>query len=152
MFEFLGHWGYLGLFLGSFLSSTIVPFSSDILLLGVLAGGGNWWGTVLIATLGNWMGGLTSYWVGHVGKWEWIEKWFKVSEEKLKSQQHRIQKYDYWLALLAWLPIVGDLFSIGLGFYRVNLLRTAVFMLIGRFVRFVAWALIYNGTVLWWNM
>lgn len=151
MFEFLGNWGYFGLFLGSFLSSTIIPFSSDILLIGVLAAGGHWWPTILIATVGNWLGGLSSYWVGYAGKWEWIEKWFKVSEEKLKTQQHRIQKYDYWLALLAWLPIVGDIFSIGLGFYRVNFTRTAAFMLIGRFVRFVAWALLYSGTVRWWN-
>lgn len=151
MFEQLGNWGYFGLFLGSFLSSTVVPFSSDLLLLGTLAAGGSWWATVFIATLGNWLGGLTSYWVGHVGKWEWIEKWFRISEEKLRAQRYRIQKYDYWLALLSWLPIVGDIFSIGLGFYRINFTRTAGFMLVGRFLRFIAWALLFNSTIHLWR-
>ena len=144
MLDFFGHWGYIGLFLGSFLSSTIVPFSSDLLLIGMLAAGGNWWGSILTATLGNFLGGLTSYWVGYIGKWEWIEKWFRISEEKLKAQQHRIQKYDYWLGLLAWLPLIGDVFAVGLGFYRINFVRSATFMLIGRFARFLAWAMLFQ--------
>lgn len=150
MFELLGNWGYFGLFVGAFLSSTIIPFSSDVLLLGILAAGGAWWPTILIATLGNWLGGLTSYWMGHIGKWEWIEKWFRVSEEKLTAQQHRIQKYDRLLAFMSWLPFVGDIFSIGLGFYRIHFTRTAVYMLAGRFIRFVAWALLFDSTKHLW--
>ena len=68
--------GYWGLFIGSFLASTIVPFSADLLLIGVLALGGNVWGCLLIATVGNWLGGLTSYWIGWLGKWKWLERWF----------------------------------------------------------------------------
>ena len=79
--------GYWGLFIGSFLASTIIPMSADILLLGVLSLGGNAWLCFGIATLGNWLGGLTSYGIGWIGKWEWIEKWFKIKEEKLIRQK-----------------------------------------------------------------
>ena len=64
--------GYWGLFIGSFLASTIIPMSADVLLVGVLALGGNVWGCLAIATVGNWLGGLTSYWIGWLGRWDWI--------------------------------------------------------------------------------
>ena len=57
-------WGYWGLFIGSFLASTIIPMSADLLLVGVLSLGGNTWICLIIATIGNWLGGLTSYWLG----------------------------------------------------------------------------------------
>ena len=62
--EALLDWGYIGLFVGSFVAATVVPFSSDVLLVGMLAAGGNVWLSVLVATVGNWAGGLTSYWIG----------------------------------------------------------------------------------------
>ena len=77
--------GYWGLFIGSFLASTIIPMSADVLLVGVLALGGNVWGCLAIATVGNWLGGLTSYWIGWLGRWDWIERWFKVKREKLEQ-------------------------------------------------------------------
>lgn len=65
--EALLDWGYIGLFVGSFVAATVVPFSSDVLLVGMLAAGGNVWLSVLVATVGNWAGGLTSYWIGWIG-------------------------------------------------------------------------------------
>ena len=49
--------GYFGLFLGSFIAATVVPFSSDVQLIAMLAVGGNVWLCVGVATLGNWLGG-----------------------------------------------------------------------------------------------
>ena len=66
--------GYWGLFIGSFLASTLIPMSADVLLVGILALGGNVWACLVIATTGNWLGGLTSYWIGWLGRWEWIER------------------------------------------------------------------------------
>ena len=74
------------------------------------------WGCLAIATVGNWLGGLTSYWIGWLGRWDWIERWFKVKREKLEQQKGHVDRYGVWLALFTWLPIVGDLFAIALGF------------------------------------
>ena len=112
--------GYWGLFIGSFLASTLIPMSADVLLVGILALGGNVWACLVIATTGNWLGGLTSYWIGWLGRWEWIERWLKVKEEKLLRQKKNIDRYGVWLALFTWLPLIGDLLAVALGFYKMD--------------------------------
>jgi len=143
MIEFLQSWAYLGLFFGSFLAATVVPFSSDVLLLGALAGGSNPVAAVLVATAGNWLGGLSSYWLGRLGKPEQIEKWFKVSHSKLEKQRAVLNKYGSLVAFFAWLPGIGDVLAIALGFYKVDFKKSALFMLIGKGARFVAWAIAF---------
>ena len=135
--------GYLGLFLGSFLAATIVPFSADVLLIGMLVAGGSPWLVIGIATAGNFIGGLTSYGVGRIGKWEWIEK-LGVKAETLERQKAKVERWGAWLALLSWVPFVGDIFAVALGFYRTKFVPSAIFMLIGKFGRFVMWYLIYT--------
>ena len=135
--EFLGDWGYLGLFLGCFLAATIFPFSSDALFVSALALDGSIPLTLLWGVSGNWLGGLVTYWMGYIGKWEWIEKWLRVKPETLEKQKKKVDKYGSWLALLTWVPLIGDVFALALGFYRTNLYTSAIFMLIGKFVRFI---------------
>ncbi len=142
--ELLSQLGLIGLFLGCFLAATVVPFSSDFLMVGVLIAGINPVLAIIVATAGNWLGGLTSYYIGFIGKWDWIEKWFKVKEETLLKQKHNIDKYGSLLAFLTWLPIIGDIFAVTLGFYKVNFTKSAIFMLIGKGARFAFWALLYH--------
>ena len=91
--EWLEGLGLLGLFIGTFLAATIFPFSSDALYLAILAATCNPVGCLLVGTLGNWLGSVATYWVGWLGKWEWIEKWFKVKPETLQKQKERVDKY-----------------------------------------------------------
>ena len=129
--------GYLGLFLSSFLASTIIPISSEIVLSGLIYLGSNVWICIFVATAGNFLGGLTTYFLGYLGKWEWVEKYMKTPREKIEKFQTKIQKYGVYSAFFAWLPFVGDLIALGLGFMRINPIKVAVLMLVGRFVRFV---------------
>lgn len=140
----LENFGLWGLFLGSFLAATIFPFSSDALYLAILAATGNTVGCLVAGTLGNWLGSVFSYWIGWIGKWEWLEKWFKVKPETLEKQKAKIDRYGVWLALLCWVPIVGDIFAIALGFYKARPFWCIFLMLIGKFGRFLAWNLIYG--------
>lgn len=142
--EGLLEYGYWGLFFGTFLAATIVPFASDALLVGILIAGGDPVLSVIIATSGNWLGGLTSYWVGYSGRWEWIEKWFKVKHETIERQRERIAKYGPIIALLSWLPIVGDVLAVALGFYHINFWKTSVYMLIGKCARYILWVYLYG--------
>ncbi|MDR0511298.1 MAG: DedA family protein [Rikenellaceae bacterium] len=143
MADWLINLGYWGLFVGSFVASTLVPFSSDVLLIGILALGGNPWTSLVVATAGNWLGGMSSYAIGWLGKWSRIERWLHISEEKLLAQKRRIDRWGVLLAFFAWLPVVGDIFAVGLGFYRIRPVSSAIFMFVGRFVRFLAWTLLY---------
>lgn len=141
--ETLQDLGLIGLFIGALLSATIIPFSSDVLLVGILATGVNIPTAVAVATLGNWLGGMISYYMGYIGKWEWIEKYLKVKHETLLKQKAKVDKYGPSLALLSWLPLVGDVFAIALGFYRLNPKLCALYMFIGKGVRFIIWAVIF---------
>ena len=134
--------GYLGLFIGSFLAATVVPFSADILLIGMLAAGGVPWMVTAIATAGNFLGGLTSYGIGRIGRWEWIER-LGAKPETIAKHRTKVEKYGAWLALLSWVPFVGDIFAVALGFYRTKFFPTALFMFIGKFGRFIAWYYVY---------
>lgn len=136
--DWLVELGYWGLFIGSFLAATIVPFSADVLLIGMLVAGGSPWLVIGIATAGNFIGGLTSYGVGRIGKWKWIEK-LGVKPETLEKQKAKVDRWGAWLALLSWVPFVGDIFAVALGFYRTKFLPSAVFMLIGKAGRFIMW-------------
>ena len=142
--EWLSNLGLLGLFIGTFLAATIFPFSSDALYLGILAVTKDPMGCLIVGTLGNWLGSVASYWIGWIGKWEWIEKWFKVKPETLQKQKKTIDKFGPFLALSCWVPVVGDLFAIALGFYKTRPLWTIVMMLSGKFARFLVWNWVYG--------
>ena len=136
--------GYWGLFAGAFLAATIVPLSSDIIYAGVLIIPDiNPWIAFVLVTLGNWTGSLTSYWLGYLGKWKWLEKIFKIKPEQLEKQRFRISKHGALLAFFTWLPFIGDVINVALGFYRVNLVVCAIYSLIGRTLRFLVWTLLY---------
>ena len=126
MFD-LQNLGLWGLFIGTFLAATGDPY-----------------GCLLVGTLGNWLGSVLTYWIGWLGRWEWLEKWFKVKPETLQKQKAKIDRYGVWLALLAWIPIVGDVLAIALGFYKVRPLWTMVLLLIGKAGRFCIWTALMN--------
>jgi len=135
----LGLWG---LFLGNFLAATVLPFSSDALYIGALAALGRPVTCLVVASIGNWLGSLVTYGMGRLGRLEWIEKWFKVKPETLEKQRRDVNKYGVWLALIVWVPIIGDVFAIALGFFRTNFWKTAVLLLVGKTARFVVWTLL----------
>ncbi len=140
--EWLESLGLLGLFLGSALAASIVPFSSDVLYVAILATTGQDLGCFLAATSGSWLGSLFTYYLGWLGKWEWIEKWFKVTREKLEQQQAKVQKYGVWLALFSWVPIIGDITVLALGFYKTSRGWTFLMLLIGKAIRYLFWNVI----------
>lgn len=141
--EFLSKYGYYGLFIGSFFSALFIPMGADILFVGMLAAKMNPWLCLLIATSGSWGGGLVIYYIGYTGKKEKIEKRFKLKKGQLEKQKTKIDKYGSLLALLVWIPVVGDISNIALGFYRTKPKLTLVLMFFGRMSRFLLWIILY---------
>lgn len=129
--------GLFGLFLGCLLSATVIPFSSEALVAGALLLDYSPWTVVLVATLGNTIGGMTCYLLGRLCKWSWIEKWLKVKEETLAKAHEKVEKYGSLAALLAWLPVVGDPIVIALGLMRTRVLPTTVLMFLGKGLRYM---------------
>ena len=137
--------GYLGLFMASFLSATILPFSSEAVLAAMILGGANPWVSVGVATAGNWIGGMSSYGLGYLGKWEWMEKYLGVKKQKVEGWKPKIDRYGSFFASVSFLPFIGDVIAVALGFFRADLMLTSIWMAVGKFGRYLA---IYGGTLL----
>jgi membrane protein YqaA with SNARE-associated domain len=139
-------YGYLGLFFASFLAATILPFSSEVILSGMLIAGYNTTFCLLIATFGNWLGGMSSYGLGYLGNIERLEKWLGFKREKLPKFRMYISKYGSYVAFFCWLPFVGDPLAVALGLFRSNSLNVAVWMLLGKAIRYavMAYSVVYG--------
>jgi membrane protein YqaA with SNARE-associated domain len=59
-----------------------------------------------------------------------------ATKEKIETWKQKINQYGVWLALLSWLPFVGDVIGIALGFFRANLFLSFLFIAIGKFIRY----------------
>lgn len=128
--------GYFGMFLAGLLAGTVVPFSSEVVLVGLILLGFDSIPLLIVASIGNWIGGMTTYWVGLQGKTDWLEKYFGVSKEKILNFKSRLNKWGSFWALISWVPIAGNIITAALGFFRVPILPVAVFMMIGKVLRY----------------
>jgi len=139
LLEGLFDYSLWGLFLASFLAATVVPFSSEALLSFLIVNGTDPYIAVAVASAGNWLGGMSSYTIGYLGKWEWIEKYLRIKRETIEKWHDRLYKRGAIFAFLSWVPAVGDIFAVGLGLLRANIWITAIAMLAGKFLRYVIW-------------
>jgi membrane protein YqaA with SNARE-associated domain len=137
--EYFIEYGYIGLFIASFLAATILPFSSEVVLTGVLLAGSAYWPCMIAATLGNFLGGMTCYWLGMVGKVEWIKKYLRMNIDKLLKMQDWLKNKGSWISFFVFLPGIGDFIAVGLGFLRANVWMVAFYMFLGKALRYWIW-------------
>ena len=141
--ESFAEWGYLGLFFASFLAATIIPFLSSEALLSLMIVNQYSLGTVLlVATIGNWLGGLSCYYIGWLGKWNLIEKHLKIKVLTLERLKPKVDRWGAPLAFFCWIPVIGDPLAVGLGLFKTNPISVALWVLIGKGIRYLVWAYI----------
>jgi membrane protein YqaA with SNARE-associated domain len=129
--------GLLGLFASSFLSATLLPGNSEVVFVALLHHEPALeWPALAIATLGNTLGGLTSYAVGRL-----------VPRPQHGRALAWLERYGPPALLLSWLPIVGDALCVASGWLRQNAAYATVFIATGKFARY--WAL--TEGVAWWR-
>ncbi len=141
--ELLVEWGVPGMFISAFLAGSVIPFSSELVLVALVKLGVDPTACVAAATIGNTMGGMTCYWMGHLGKMDWLEKYFRIKKEKVDRMRVRLQGKGAMMAFFAFLPIIGSVLSVALGFMRSNMWITVVSMAVGKLFRYamILWAL-----------
>lgn len=130
-FEF----GYLGLFAVCFLSATILPLTSEGVLLAFLFSGYDPLVSLGVASTGNILGGSTNYWLGRIGNPKWLAR-LGIQEAGILKFEDRIKRFGYWTAILSWLPIIGDPLLIALGFFRAPWWRVFSLMSFGKVLRY----------------
>lgn len=144
--------GYWGILIAAYLAGTILPFGSEIVISGVMAYGANAGLCLLMATAGNFLGGLTNYWIGHMGKIEWLEKYLKVKPQKIYKCTHWLRDKGAIMGFFVFLPIVGDVIGISLGYARANFWIFSTSMLIGKAARFFIWIYATKQALILFNL
>ena len=137
-------YGYYGLFSISFLAATILPISSELVFIALLAADFNPILLLLSATLGNWIGGMTNYYLGYLGKIEWIEKYFRVPMDKIQNIKEKIYNKGAYMAFFCFLPAIGDIIGFALGFMRANIVIVNISMFLGKLFRYVVLLYAFN--------
>lgn len=95
---------YGGLFISAFLAATILPSSSEAVLIGLLAAGrGDPILLLLVATIGNTLGSVTNWFLGHGIDTLRTKSWFPVTPERYETASLIFRRYVAWTLLLAWL-------------------------------------------------
>ena len=116
------------LFAASFLAATLLPGGSEAALYGVLKlHPDQCWTALGVATLGNTLGGMSSYLIGRI-----------IPQKKNLPGLQAARQYGSPTLLLAWVPFIGDPLCVAAGWLRLNPWLSALFMGFGKFARYVA--------------
>ena len=86
--HFLTQYGYWGMFLAAFLAGSVFPFSSEAVIIALMATGLDPWMLMIYGTAGNVLGSALNYCIGRMGKMEWIEN--TCTSRKRTSTKHTV--------------------------------------------------------------
>ena len=141
MLDLLVDYGPIGMLIASFIAGSVFPFSSEAVMLAMLAAGVDPWELVITASIGNVAGSMFNYGVGRLGRLDWIEKYLHVKKDSLDRAQRFMGGHGAWMGFFAFLPILGSAISILLGLMRANIIITLISITLGKVMRYliIAW-------------
>jgi len=120
------------LFTSSFLAATLLPGGSEAVLFAILRLHPDLlWPALAVATVGNTLGGMSSYLIGRL----------LPTLRDVKGLAH-VQRYGTPVLLLSWVPLLGDPLCVAAGWLRLNPWLAAAFMAAGKLARYLAVALL----------
>ncbi len=134
---FLIDYGYWGMLMAAFLAGSFFPFSSETVMVGLQMAGLDPWGLVVYGTIGNVLGGMFNYGVGHLGRLDWIERYLHVKKETLEQAERFMAGRGAWMGFFAFLPLLGSAITIMLGLMRANVVISLTSISIGKFLRYL---------------
>lgn len=119
--------GLAGLLVSAFVSSTILPGNSEVVLAALLAHSPDLeWPALAVATLGNTAGGLTSYALGRF-----------LPQPKTEPRAVALaRRWGIPALLFSWVPVIGDALCIASGWLRQRVLPAALAIAAGKFLRY----------------
>ena len=132
-------WAYLTLFGWSFLAATVLPLGSEPAVIALAAQGHSTIAIVGTATIGNYLGACTTYWIGRGAA-------SALQGRTLRQREIRatriIAKYGPPALILSWVPIIGDLLVAAAGAAKLGFWKFSAWTFIGKLARYaaLAWA------------
>jgi membrane protein YqaA with SNARE-associated domain len=139
MQEEVGVWG---LFISAFISSTIAPGGSEAVLAYMVSENEiNVEELVLIATIGNTLGALTTWFIGVLAAKKFPAD--KLLSEKKQRSLALVRRWGVWALLFSWLPVVGDGLCFAGGWLKLPILLSCIAIFIGKAIRYTFVAYIF---------
>lgn len=135
-------------FLVSFISATLLPLGSEAVVFGVVQLNPElFWPVVLVATLGNTLGGALSWWMG-LGAHQVVDK-YRHSTTHTRALAW-LERLGPKACLLSWLPGVGDPLCAVAGWLKLPFWPCLAYMALGKFARYVTMTALLLGVVRLW--
>ena len=135
MANIIDEWGLLGLFISSFISSTLLPGGSEAVLAALRINDAHDPLSLLaVATAGNTLGGLSSWLIGFLLARRWPTQKLLTPEQQRASNW--LEKHGSPILLLSWLPIVGDPLCLVAGWLKINFWYSLLFIAVGKAARY----------------
>ena len=134
---------YLLILAVSFGAATLLPLSSELLLIAqVKAGAGSREGLLAAAIIGNSAGSAFNWGLGRYARHFQDRRWFPFKPQQIEKASKRFQRFGVWSLLFAWLPVVGDPLTFVAGLLRVNFVAFLPLVAIGKAARY--WILLWG--------
>jgi membrane protein YqaA with SNARE-associated domain len=130
-------YGYWGMLVAAFLAGSFFPFSSEAVMLALLAAGLQPLPLVVYGTIGNVAGSMFNYGVGRMGRLDWIEHHLHVKKSDLDKARRFMGGRGAWMGFFAFLPILGSAITIVLGLMRANIPITLTSISLGKVIRYI---------------
>lgn len=124
-------YGLVGVFASAFLGGSIIPFSSELVVIAAIAGGLPPMPVFLLACLGNSLAVFLNYGMGY-----WAQKGVSVKYKMPVNAISQLKKYGWPALLLSWVPIIGDPLTVGAGFLNMQFIRFCLVALPLRWARY----------------
>ena len=137
---------YVGLFGAAFLSATVFPFQSEVILFGMLmAEHYRMWLLILVASIGNILGSCVNWVFGRFIAHLEGRRWFPVRRETIARAEGWYHRYGRWSLLLSWAPFIGDPLTIVAGVLREPFPIFLALVTVAKVARYVAVAAVQQG-------
>ena len=143
---FLVSYGYMGMLIAALLAASILPFSSEAVMVGLQAAGLDPVALIAYGTIGNVLGSMFNYTIGRLGKMEWIEKYLHVKKEDLDKAHKFMAGKGAWMGLLSVIPVIGDVITVALGLMRANVVIVVISVTISKLARYML--LVYGASLI----
>ena len=129
---------YLSLFAISFLAATILPFSSELTLAGLIATSDyDNLLLLIVSSFGNVLGSVVNWALGSYSRNLTTKKWFPFKETQIERSSKWFRKFGKWSLLFAWVPVLGDPLTLVAGILRVKFIDFIILVAIGKVSRYI---------------
>lgn len=135
--DILSQYGYWGMLVAAFMAGSFFPFSSEAVMVAFQAAGLDPWTLIVYGTIGNVLGSMFNYYVGRLGRLDWVERYLHIKKDSLDKAHRFMAGRGAWMGFFAFLPVIGSAITILLGFMRANIAVSLFSITLGKFLRYV---------------